>query len=42
MAAFKRAVEGTHGASKYGDEYRAAIAFIESWDATWTAKTEDR
>ena len=42
LAAFKAAVEETHGAAKHGDEYRAAVAFIEAWNATWTAKTETR
>jgi len=42
LAAFKAAVEETHGAAKHGDEYRAAVAFIEAWNATWTAKTEAR
>ena len=42
LAAFKAAVEQTHGTAKYGDEYRAAVAFIEAWNATWTDESEAR
>jgi hypothetical protein len=33
LAEFESKVESTHGASKYGDEYRAAIAFFKALKA---------